>query len=120
MAVPDFEIVTGEKVSWVHGRIDGVEVTRASFKECVDPFRRELVQVDTPPEHQRNAYARALLRHLANAEPQGPLIDSPVGMNSDEGIATIEAARRAGIEIDEFGCFRDGLGCDCVLSDQSP
>ncbi len=83
----EFEIITREKISWIHGCIDGVEVTRASFKECDDPFRRELVQMDTPPEYQRKGYALALLRYLARAEPQGPLIDSPVEMNSEEGIA---------------------------------
>lgn len=118
MTVPVFELVTSEKGSWVHGWIDGVEVTRASFKECSDPFRRELVQVDTPPEYQRKGYALSLLQYLASVEPRGPLIDSPVGMNSDEGIATVEAARRSGIAIHEFGCYRDGLGCTCPLKAQ--
>lgn len=114
-----FEIVTGDRVSWIHGSVDGVVVTRASFKECADPFRRELVQIDTPPEHQRNGYALALLRYLAAAEPQGPLIDSPAGMNSGEGAATIDAARREGIAVHEFGCYRNGSGCGCALGSQS-
>lgn len=119
MAALEFELITGEKFSWIHGSVDGVEVTRASFKECDDPFRRELVQIDTPPEYQRKGYALALLRYLATAEPQGPLIDSPVEMNSDEGIATIVAARRKGIAVHEFGCYRNGLGCECALRSQS-
>ena len=119
MNVPDFEIITSDQVCWVHGKMNGVEVTRASFKKCDDPFRRELVQMDTPPEHQRKGYALALLRYLATAEPRGPLIDSPVEMNSDEGIATIGAARRKGIAVHEFGCYRNGIGCDCALRSQS-
>jgi len=119
MRVPVFEIVTSESVSWIHGKIDGVEVTRASFKECHDPFRRELIQVDTPPEYQRKGYATALLRHLADTEPHGPLVDSPEKMNTNEGVATIEAARRNGIMIHEFGCHRNGRGCNCLLSTQS-
>jgi hypothetical protein len=39
MVAPQFEIVTGEKLSWIHGSIDSVEVTRASFKECDWIFR---------------------------------------------------------------------------------
>ncbi len=61
----------------------------------------------------------ALLRYLADVEPHGPLIDSPVHMNSDEGIATIDAARKKGVAVHEFGCYRDGLGCTCVLSAQT-
>lgn len=120
MTEPDFEIITSDQVSWVHGTVNGVEVTRASFKECDEPFRRELVQIDTPPEHRRNGFALALLRFLANARPHGPLINSPTGMNTDEGIATIDAARLHGIAVHEFGCFRNGLGCECALGVQSP
>lgn len=119
MAALEFEITTGEKISWIHGSIDGVVVTRASFKEYDDPFRRELIQMDTPPEYQRKGYALTLLSYLATAEPRVPLIDSPVEMNSDEGIATIGAARRKGIAIHEFGCYRNGFGCECALRSQS-
>jgi hypothetical protein len=77
MGVLEFEIMASDGVSWIHGAIDGVEVTRASFRECHGPFRRELVQIDTPPEHQRRGYAIALLRYLADVEPRGPLILDP-------------------------------------------
>lgn len=118
LVIPDFEIVSGEPISWVHGRLDGVEVTRASFKECDEPYRRELIQLDTPPEHQRRGYSVALLGHLEQAEPPGPLIDSPVDMNTDAGVATVRAARGRGVAIHEFGCYRGGVGCRCVLKVQ--
>lgn len=118
-AVPEFEIVSGEQYSWIHGRIDGTEVTRASFKECADPYRRELIQVETPPEHQRRGHALALLRHLEHAEPQGPLVDSPIAMNTEDGIAIVEAARGKGVAIHQFGCYRDGVGCTCSVGNQS-
>jgi hypothetical protein len=57
----------------------------------------------------------ALLRYLASVEPRGPLIDSPVEMNSAEGIATVEAARQNGVAIHRFGCCRNNLGCTCSL-----
>ncbi|MEI2713923.1 MAG: hypothetical protein V9G04_11720 [Nocardioides sp.] len=116
--IPDFEIVCGEPNSWVHGKVDGVEVTRASFKECDEPYRRELIQLDTPPEHRRRGYALSLLQHLEQAEPPGPLIDSPVGMNTDAGVATVRAARGRGVAIHEFGCYRNGVGCRCILKAQ--
>lgn len=118
-ATPDFEIVSDERTSWIRGKIEDIEVTRASFKECDDPYRRELIQLDTPPEHQRRGYAVALLRHLESAEPSGPLVDSPVNINTEAGIAAVEAARRQGIAIHEFGCYRNGLGCMCALGAQS-
>mgnify|MGYP001766198939 CR=1 FL=1 len=118
-AVPEFEVVSDERQSWVHGRVGGVEVTRASFKECEEPFRRELIQIDTPPEHQRQGYALALLRYLESVEPAGPLIDSPAEMNSEAGIATVAAARLTGVAIHDFGCYRNAVACDCVLSVQS-
>lgn len=119
-ATPSFAITSDPRQSWIRGTIDGIEVTRASFKECEDPYRRELIQIDTAPEHQRHGYALALLRHLEQAEPRGPLIDSPVNMNTDPGIAVIAAARRHGIAIHEFGCFRAGAGCICAVSAQVP
>lgn len=113
---PSFEITSDPRQSWIIGTIDGIEVTRASFKECEDPYRRELIQIDTAPEHMRRGYALALLRHLEHAEPKGPLIDSPVDMNTDAGVAVVAAARRRGIAIHQFGCFRGGTGCACVIS----
>lgn len=117
--IPDFQIVSGEPNSWVHGQVDGVEVTRASFKECDEPYRRELIQLDTPPEHQRRGYTLALLRYLEQADPPGPLIDSPVDMNTDAGVATVKAARNRGVAIHEFGCYRNGVGCWCILNTQT-
>jgi GNAT superfamily N-acetyltransferase len=114
-SAPSFEIISDPRQSWIRGTLDRSEVTRASFKECDDPYRRELIQVDTAPEHQRQGYALALLRYLERAEPRGPLIDSPEGMNTEAGLATIAAARRHGIAIHEFGCFRGGKGCDCAI-----
>lgn len=117
---PSFEITSEQRQSWIRGTIDGIEVTRASFKECHDPYRRELIQIDTAPEHQRHGYALALLRHLEQAEPRGPLIDSPVNMNTEAGNAVIAAARRHGVAIHTFGCFRAGVGCICAISAHGP
>lgn len=50
---PSFDITSEPRQLGIRGTIDGVEVTRASFKECDDPYRRELIQIDTAPEHQR-------------------------------------------------------------------
>lgn len=43
---PSFEITSDARQSWIRGTIDGIDVTRASFKECADPYRRELIQID--------------------------------------------------------------------------
>lgn len=117
---PSFDITSEPRQLGIRGTIDGVEVTRASFKECDDPLPP---RVD-PDRHNSRAsaghgYALALLRHLEQAEPRGPLIDSPVEMDTEAGIAAITAARRYGIAIHTFGCFRTGKGCTCAVSVQA-
>lgn len=110
-----FVVMPSDRLCWIHAFIAGFEVARASYKECGDPDRRELVEVETTGPRRRG-YGSAVLRHLAEMHPQMPLVNSPDEVNSELGRRLVASVRRKGVRIHDFGCFRNGLGCVCPLA----
>lgn len=99
--------VAGVQVSAVRFNVDGDEDTQ----------RLELVQVDTPAEHQRKRHASHALWYLATTFPDLALINSPSYWNTTKGDGLVTHLRAQGIRIHDYGCYRSGHQCRCGLSE---
>lgn len=96
---------------------DGVEAVYALCGWDPETRRLTIGQVEVPSEELRRlGYASELLDRVAAAHADVLLCQSPQS-NLPAGESWLAAARRRGVAVHDYGCFRGNDKCVCVLTD---